>query len=96
MKLTVALALLPLVSAVPANKPKPKPAPLKYPGLDVLAKRVGLLYFGTAVDNVVLDNSQYVSIARNRSDAEATVIMFSPKMTDPRAQSHFHEGFWPA
>ena len=68
MKLTVALALLPLVSAVPANKPKPKPAPLKYPGLDVLAKRVGLLYFGTAVDNVVLDNSQYVSIARNRSE----------------------------
>jgi quercetin dioxygenase-like cupin family protein len=31
---------------------------------------------------------------RNASDAPATVIMLSPKMTDPRAQSHFHEGFW--
>ena len=33
---------------------------------------------------------------RNASDAPATVIMFSQKMTDPRAQSHFHEGFWPS
>jgi mannose-6-phosphate isomerase-like protein (cupin superfamily) len=32
---------------------------------------------------------------RNVSDAPATLIMFSQKMTDPRAQSHFHEGFWP-
>ena len=32
--------------------------------------------------------------ARNTSDAPATVIMLSQKMTDPRAQSHFHEGFW--
>ncbi len=31
---------------------------------------------------------------RNTSDANATVLMFSQKMTDPRAQSHFHEGFW--
>jgi mannose-6-phosphate isomerase-like protein (cupin superfamily) len=31
---------------------------------------------------------------RNAGSDTATVIMFSPKMTDPRAQSHFHEGFW--
>jgi mannose-6-phosphate isomerase-like protein (cupin superfamily) len=31
---------------------------------------------------------------RNDSDQPATVIMLSQKMTDPRAQSHFHEGFW--
>jgi mannose-6-phosphate isomerase-like protein (cupin superfamily) len=31
---------------------------------------------------------------RNTSDAPATIIMVSQKMTDPRAQSHFHEGFW--
>jgi endo-1,4-beta-xylanase len=71
MKPTVLLALLPFVSAVPTNghpKPKPRPVPLKYPGLDVLAKRAGLLYFGTAIDNVVLDNKQYVSIAHNRSE----------------------------
>ena len=33
---------------------------------------------------------------RNTSHAPATVIMLSPKMDDPRAQSHFHEGFWPS
>lgn len=33
---------------------------------------------------------------RNSGDATATVLMVSPKMADPRAQSHFHEGFWPA
>jgi quercetin dioxygenase-like cupin family protein len=32
--------------------------------------------------------------ARNVSDAPATIIMLSPKMTDPQGQSHFHEGFW--
>lgn len=31
---------------------------------------------------------------RNLSDARATVLMVSPKMRDPKAQSHFHEGFW--
>jgi endo-1,4-beta-xylanase len=41
---------------------------LKYPGLDVLAKQAGLLYFGTAIDNVVLNNTQYVSIAHNASE----------------------------
>src|SRR5207253_2464273 len=35
-----------------------------------------------------------VRSTRNTSDADATVLMLSPKMTDPRAQSHFHEGFW--
>ncbi len=32
---------------------------------------------------------------RNTGSQDATVIMFSPKMSDPRAQSHFHDGFWP-
>lgn len=67
MKSFVALSLLPLISALPGHG-KPKPAPLKYPGLDVLAKKAGLLYFGTAIDNVVLDNKQYISIAHNRSE----------------------------
>jgi endo-1,4-beta-xylanase len=62
--LAVALAALPFIEASP-HKPQPKS---KYPGLDVLAKRAGLLYFGTAVDNVVLDNKQYISIARNASE----------------------------
>lgn len=31
---------------------------------------------------------------RNTSDGPATVIMLSPKMSDPQAQSHFHDGFW--
>jgi mannose-6-phosphate isomerase-like protein (cupin superfamily) len=33
---------------------------------------------------------------RNTSDTEVTIVMFSQKMHDPRAQSHFHDGFWPA
>lgn len=72
MKLSFFVSILPLVSAVPTNghhgKGKPKPALLKYPGLDVLAKGAGLLYFGTAIDNVVLNNTQYISIAHNRSE----------------------------
>jgi len=65
MKLTL-LSLLPLVAASPTKKPHP--APLKYPGLDVLAKEAGLLYYGTAIDNVVLDNKTYTDIAFNRSE----------------------------
>ena len=34
--------------------------------------------------------------ARNTSDAPAAVVMVSPKMRDPKAQSHFEDGFWPA
>ncbi|KAF2738731.1 glycoside hydrolase [Polyplosphaeria fusca] len=58
----------------PSGAPKPPgppghgPGQSKYPGLDVLAKRAGLLYFGTAIDNVVLDNKQYISIAHNKSE----------------------------
>lgn len=69
MKLTLFVAALPAASALPTLPwSKPHPKPLKYPGLDVLAKKAGLLYFGTAMDNVVLDNKQYISIAHNRSE----------------------------
>ncbi|KAJ4361045.1 uncharacterized protein N0V89_001614 [Didymosphaeria variabile] len=70
MKLTLLVAALPAASTALPTWPwtKPHSKPLKYPGLDVLAKRAGLLYFGTAIDNVVLDNKQYISIARNRSE----------------------------
>lgn len=65
MKASLALALLPLVIASPAPVHKrPKPAP----GLGDLAKRAGLKYFGTAIDNVVLDNDDYTSIAFNESE----------------------------
>ncbi|KAH7382268.1 glycoside hydrolase superfamily [Pyrenochaeta sp. MPI-SDFR-AT-0127] len=71
MKASITLALLPLVLSSPApvhprpgydNKPKPAP------GLGDLAKKAGLKYFGTAIDNVVLDNEKYTSIAFNRSE----------------------------
>lgn len=31
---------------------------------------------------------------RNDDDTDAAMLMVSVKMTDPRAQSHFHEGHW--
>ncbi|KAF2264881.1 glycoside hydrolase [Lojkania enalia] len=71
MKLqSVSLLLSTLSIALSAPSPyRPKPKLVnKYPGLDVLAKRAGLLYFGTAIDNVVLNNSQYISIAHNKSE----------------------------
>jgi endo-1,4-beta-xylanase len=68
MKATLALALLPLIAASPTpnsrEAPKPKPAP----GLGDLAKKAGLKYFGTAIDNVVLNNTKYTNIAFNRSE----------------------------
>jgi endo-1,4-beta-xylanase len=74
-----ALATLPLTLASPVAAPYPYGAPHPHqgyghgskaedPGLDVLAKRAGLLYFGTAIDNVVLNNTAYVSIAHNASE----------------------------
>lgn len=72
MKTTLLLAALPAAAtAVPTwpwNQPQGPTKPLKYPGLDVLAKRAGLKYFGTAIDNVVLDNPKYIAIAHNRSE----------------------------
>ncbi|KAF1936699.1 glycoside hydrolase [Clathrospora elynae] len=71
MKPSHVLNLLPLVAASPApvhphpgfgNRPQPAP------GLGDLAKKAGLKYFGTAVDNVVLDNEKYTSIAFNYSE----------------------------
>jgi endo-1,4-beta-xylanase len=71
----LALALLPLTTATPTPgtypgfyyPPRPKPA-AEAPGLGDLAKKAGLKYFGTAIDNVVLDNTKYTSIAFNRSE----------------------------
>jgi endo-1,4-beta-xylanase len=72
MKSALALALLPLVAASPTpgaspdfkHAPKLRPAP----GLGDLAKKAGLKYFGTAIDNVVLNNTRYTNIAFNRSE----------------------------
>ncbi|KAF2020582.1 glycoside hydrolase family 10 protein [Aaosphaeria arxii CBS 175.79] len=73
MKLSIfaaVLAALPLATSSPTWGPGKGPyGPKdKYPGLAVLAKRAGLQYFGTAIDNVVLNNTRYVSIAHNRSE----------------------------
>jgi len=67
MKTILALTLVPLVAAsptYPTGQKPPKPAP----GLADLAKKAGLKYFGTAIDNVVLDNKQYTNIAFNKSE----------------------------
>jgi endo-1,4-beta-xylanase len=73
-----AVAAIPLVSAAPPPAGPPNGRPPhgrpphgpkdKYEGLHVLAKRAGLQYFGTAIDNVVLNNTKYVSIAHNASE----------------------------
>ncbi|KAF1360816.1 hypothetical protein EJ07DRAFT_164949 [Lizonia empirigonia] len=64
MKVTLAVSLLSLAIASPTyGTQKPKPAP----GLADLAKKADLKYFGTAIDNVVLDNKQYTNIAFNKS-----------------------------
>ncbi|KAH7135864.1 glycoside hydrolase superfamily [Dendryphion nanum] len=72
--ISAVLAALPCTLASP-TWPPPKPGhgwgngpKDKYPGLAVLAKKAGLLYFGTAIDNVVLDNKAYVAIAHNKSE----------------------------
>lgn len=31
---------------------------------------------------------------RNDGDTDAAIVMVSIKMTDPRGQTGFHEGFW--
>ncbi|KAF2001699.1 glycoside hydrolase family 10 protein [Amniculicola lignicola CBS 123094] len=72
MKVSLALALVPLLAAAapsPSDKhhSKPKPKP-KIEGLGALAVKAGLQYFGTAIDNVVLDNKNYTSIAFNVSE----------------------------
>jgi endo-1,4-beta-xylanase len=73
MKLFVTFAVFRLVLTSPTPVPirphpsfssRPKPAA----GLGDLAKKAGLKYFGTAVDNVVLDNDEYASTAFNRSE----------------------------
>ncbi|KAH3909220.1 beta-xylanase [Parastagonospora nodorum] len=65
MKASLALTLLPLIAATPTpSKREPESAP----GLGDLAKNAGLEYFGTAIDNVVLNNTQYTNIAFNRSE----------------------------
>ncbi|KAL5430330.1 hypothetical protein PMIN07_006049 [Paraphaeosphaeria minitans] len=75
MKTTLLLAAVPAAATALPTWPWPwtkphhnKAKPLKYPGLDVLARKAGLEYFGTAIDNVVLDNPTYIAIAHNRSE----------------------------
>ncbi|CAI6333109.1 unnamed protein product [Periconia digitata] len=69
MKVAAAATSLSLVAAAPYTPPTyTTPSNLTHPGLDILAKRAGLLYFGTAIDNVVLNNTAYVSIAHNVSE----------------------------
>ncbi|PVH99756.1 glycoside hydrolase family 10 protein [Periconia macrospinosa] len=57
----------------PPKPPKPSPHPPKppsntsYPGLGALASLAGI-YFGTAIDNVVLNNTAYTTIAHNASE----------------------------
>jgi endo-1,4-beta-xylanase len=64
MKVTLAASLIPLVIATPTPSSYSKPAP----GLAELATKAGLKYFGTAIDNVVLDNKQYTDIAFNKRE----------------------------
>lgn len=68
MKTSFALSLLPLCIASPTYS-RPQPPKVKAePGLGDLAKKAGLLYFGTAIDNVVLNDTKYTNIAFNRSE----------------------------
>lgn len=68
MKVTVsiaaALAAAPLVAAAPANVAE-RNLPQPTPGLNDLARKAGLLYFGTAIDNPNLSNKEYTDIAYN-------------------------------
>ena len=64
--LTAALAALPASLAAPQKHGKPTKG--KQYGLHELAQKAGLQYFGTAIDNVVLDNAQYVGIAHDRRE----------------------------
>ena len=64
--LTAALAALPGTLAAPQKSP-PKP-PARELGLNQLAKRAGLLYFGTAIDNPSLNQTAYLKIAYDNKD----------------------------
>ncbi|KAF2029311.1 glycoside hydrolase [Setomelanomma holmii] len=65
MKTITVLTFLPLVAATPTPNTYSKPA--SAPSLGALAHEAGLLYFGTTIDNAVLNNTHYTSIAFNRS-----------------------------
>lgn len=60
--LLAGVAALQLAGAVPASSPK-------HTGLAALAKRAGLQYFGTAIDNVsnpdLFKNTSYMRLADN-------------------------------
>ncbi|OCL12461.1 glycoside hydrolase family 10 protein [Glonium stellatum] len=57
-----ALAALPLINAAPTELAT-RNGQHKTQGLNDLARKAGLLYFGTAIDNPSLNNSKYMSIA---------------------------------
>jgi endo-1,4-beta-xylanase len=74
MKFTSAIvgAILasPFVSGVPTEIVDRASNKDKYHGLGLnsMAKRAGLLYFGTAVDNPSFNNSKYLSIAFDKNE----------------------------
>ncbi|KAF2183172.1 glycoside hydrolase family 10 protein [Zopfia rhizophila CBS 207.26] len=65
--LSLALATVSAGLAAPSQGPGGKYYG-KAKGLNDLARRAGLLYFGTAVDNPSLNNSKYLSIAYDTSE----------------------------
>ena len=68
---TAAISLLtfaPLAIASPFIHSPPAPESTDIDGLGALAVKAGLKYFGTAIDNVVLNNTHYTSIAFNASE----------------------------
>ncbi|KAF2837759.1 glycoside hydrolase family 10 protein [Patellaria atrata CBS 101060] len=62
-----ALATSPLVAAAPTIIEHEKRGWVNWtsPGLNDLARKAGLMYFGTAIDNPSLNNTKYLSIARD-------------------------------
>ncbi|KAF2476999.1 glycoside hydrolase [Lindgomyces ingoldianus] len=69
--LSVALATSSLSIAAPApaaNYDHGNDHARKPEGLNALARKAGLLYFGTAIDNPSLNNTKYLSIAYNTSE----------------------------
>lgn len=65
---TSLLGLAPLTIASPLIHNAQTPNSADTTGLGALAVKAGLKYFGTAIDNVVLNNTRYTSIAFNASE----------------------------
>ena len=94
MKLSVICSVFPLVLASPTPAPiHPRSSFVSHlnsaPGLSDLAKKAGLKYFGTAVDNVVLDNDGYTSIAFKRSEFNQVTASNGQKWVHTEPQRDF-------